>query len=221
MNYFQSPVSAQGYSTFHAFQSNQKIKTNKQTNQQTKTTKQWKSSRSGILPAWNFTVYTPQAQAFAQLVMGCRIKFIPCFQGCTWDDFAASIHYLKSASQYEEPKPTTGLKNGIGIQENAVTTWRSWCCFRLYTILAWLSIPISDYKQRINTVQPLKGGYKEGGDCLFTRSKVEKSNGSKLLLTGFWLDTSEIFSRWEKSATGIISPGKWWIPHGWKLLRFD
>ena len=31
----------------------------------------------------------------------------------------------------------------------------------------------------------------------------------------------ENFSQWEQSVIGIISPGKWWIPQHWTLLRFS
>ena len=43
----------------------------------------------------------------------------------------------------------------------------------------------------VTMVQYLKGGYKEGGDSLFTRSHMEKTrgNGCKLLLGRFRLDT--------------------------------
>lgn len=34
------------------------------------------------------------------------------------------------------------------------------------------------------------------------------------------LGREEIFSQWKQSATEIISPGKWWIPQCWVLLRF-
>ena len=66
----------------------------------------------------------------------------------------------------------------------------------------------------ITMFQYLKNDYKEDGDSLLTRSHTEKtrSNGYKLILGRFRLDTRENFSQGEQSAIGITSPRKWWIP---------
>ncbi|KAK4812701.1 hypothetical protein QYF61_013726 [Mycteria americana] len=71
--------------------------------------------------------------------------------------------------------------------------------------------------------QYLKGGYKKDGDSLFTRSHVEKtrSNGYKLLLGRFQLDTRGQFFTVRTTSHWNNLPRKWWIPQHWTLLRFS
>ncbi|KAK4832113.1 LOW QUALITY PROTEIN: hypothetical protein QYF61_020740 [Mycteria americana] len=61
----------------------------------------------------------------------------------------------------------------------------------------------------ITMFQYLKGGYKEDGDSLFTRSHMEKTrgNGYKLLLGRSRLDTRGKFVTMRTISLGIISPG--------------
>jgi len=67
--------------------------------------------------------------------------------------------------------------------------------------------------------QYLKGGYKEDGDSLFTRSHMGKMG---IMDTSYsWGDSNwtheKNFSLSEQSAIGIMSPEKWWIAQHWTL----
>jgi len=74
----------------------------------------------------------------------------------------------------------------------------------------------------ITLFQYLKGGYKEDGTP-FLQGVRWKRQG--VIGIGYsWGDSDwtqeENFSQGEQSDIGIISPGKWWVPKHWTLLRF-
>lgn len=70
----------------------------------------------------------------------------------------------------------------------------------------------------VTVIQYLKAGYKK--KISYYKDCHGKDECYKLLLWRFWFTLEEHFSKWEKSAIGIICPDKRCIPKCWTLWRF-